>query len=70
VAEAGCFYCCAIFAASEIADWVDGPFVETESLDDGVTALCPKCGIDSVIPGRPRVQLSAALLTEMRAHWF
>ncbi len=70
VREAGCFYCCAVFAPSEIADWVDGPFVETGDLDDGVTALCPRCGIDSVIPGRPRVALSAELLAEMRQHWF
>ena len=36
---AGCFYCCEIFAPSEIEEWVDN--------DD--CALCPRCGIDSVI---------------------
>ena len=35
----GCFYCLEVFAPSAIVDWVDN---ET-------TALCPKCGIDSVI---------------------
>jgi len=70
VQEAGCFYCCALFTPAAIADWVDGPFVETGDLDQGITALCPECGIDSVIPGRPRVPLTVELLTEMRGHWF
>jgi hypothetical protein len=39
----GCFYCLAVFPPSEILEWVD----EIESI--GQTALCPKCGIDSVI---------------------
>jgi hypothetical protein len=37
----GCFYCEAVFTADEIREWVD----------DELTALCPRCGIDSVLPG-------------------
>lgn len=37
----GCFYCEAVFAADEIQQWVD----------DDLTALCPRCGIDSVLAG-------------------
>jgi hypothetical protein len=36
---AGCFYCVEIFPASEIKEWVD----------DNLTPICPKCGIDSVL---------------------
>jgi hypothetical protein len=68
--QAGCFYCCAIFAPSEVEDWVDGPMVETGDTQDGVTALCPRCGIDSVLPEIPGVPVTPALLAEMKAHWF
>lgn len=66
---AGCFYRCALFPASTVSDWVDGRQVETGELDDGITALCPQCGIDSVLPSS-RVPLTADLLTAMRDHWF
>src|SRR5438034_4167353 len=70
VPRAGCFYCCQIFGPAEIMDWVDGRQVETGSTADGVTALCPRCGIDSVLPEIQGVTLTAELLQEMRAHWF
>ena len=70
-ARAGCFYCCAIFDPREIKDWVDGRQVETGSLDDGITALCPRCGIDSVLPDTiPGTSLTPELLAEMKGHWF
>lgn len=37
--KCGCFFCLYIFNPSEIEDWCD----------KGETALCPKCGIDSVL---------------------
>lgn len=70
VQRAGCFYCCQMFSPSEITDWVDGRQVETGSTADGITALCPRCGIDSVIPDTPGVNLDADRLQQMRAHWF
>jgi hypothetical protein len=36
----GCFYCRATFPGGAVQAWVD----------DGKTALCPRCGIDSVLP--------------------
>lgn len=36
----GCFYCCRIFEPKLIVEWIDS----------GQTALCPVCGIDSVLP--------------------
>ncbi len=68
--RAGCFYCCALFSPAEVTLWVDGRQVETGSLDDGVTALCPRCGIDAVIPETKTVVLTTELLLEMQAFWF
>ena len=39
----GCFYCLATFPPGEIEDWID------EKKRVGETAICPRCGIDSVI---------------------
>ena len=36
----GCYYCLATFPSDEVQTWVD----------DGCTALCPRCSIDSVLP--------------------
>jgi hypothetical protein len=56
----GCFYCLQLFPPSEIHDWAD----------DGATAICPKCGIDSVLPSATGFPLSRAFLTNMNRHWF
>jgi hypothetical protein len=72
--RAGCFFCASIFPPSEIREWIDEP----PSADgrptgaptpEGVTALCPRCGIDSVLPSAT-VPLDEALLTEMGRHFF
>ena len=58
---AGCFYCCEVFAPSEIDDWVDG----------GDCALCPRCGIDSVIGDASGFAVSdKKFLKEMNEFWF
>lgn len=56
----GCFYCEAIYAPNEITDWTD----------DGQTALCAKCGIDSVIGIKSGFPITAEFLGEMNRHWF
>jgi hypothetical protein len=56
----GCFYCLKTFDPSEIQDWVD----------DEQTALCPKCGIDSVIGSAAGLPLSGEFLQEMHKYWF
>ena len=68
--RAGCFYCQSLFDPKEIVDWVDGRQVETGDTADGVTALCPRCGIDSVLPSAAPITLTQDLLSEMNAHWF
>lgn len=56
----GCFYCLGVFSPSEITEWVD--------LDS--TALCPKCGIDSVIGSASSLPITPEFLSKMHAHWF
>lgn len=60
----GCFFCLAVFRPNEIANWVD--------TIDGVaqTALCPKCGIDSVIGSNSGYPIEPEFLGQMRKHWF
>lgn len=56
----GCFYCLEVFPAIEIQDWTD----------DGDTALCPKCGIDSVIGSVSGYPIQREFLSKMHDHWF
>jgi hypothetical protein len=60
----GCFYCLSIFGPDEIEEWVD------EQDGAGTTALCPKCGIDSVIGSASGFPIETAFLRSMRGHWF
>lgn len=60
----GCFYCGAIFAPAEVVDWTD----EWEGA--GQTALCPHCGIDSVIGSESGYPVTAEFLAAMNNHWF
>lgn len=57
--QAGCFYCENTFSPSEIK----------EHIDAGVTALCPRCGIDAVLPSAS-VNLTPTLLAAMNDYWF
>ncbi len=61
----GCFCCCELFPPSDILEWVD------EGSDgQGTTAICPKCGVDSVIGDKSGVEISKPFLATMRAYWF
>ena len=60
----GCFYCKSIYPASEVTGWCD---------NDGrgdKTALCPKCGIDSVLGDTTFVELTPELLELMNMLFF
>lgn len=60
-AVCGCFYCCETFSFYEIEEWVDR----------GVTALCPECGIDSVIGNASGYPVEEKhFLKAMRGYWF
>jgi hypothetical protein len=57
--ECGCFHCGAKFSPAEIKEW----------WDKGTCAVCPKCGIDSVI-GDKQHDLGGDFLAEMEHYWF
>lgn len=56
----GCFYCLEVFSPKEIDDWIDGE----------QTAICPYCGIDSVIGDASGYPITKEFLQEMKNHWF
>jgi hypothetical protein len=61
----GCFYCCATFKPAEISEWID-----EDERGVGQTALCARCGIDSVIGSRSGFPITMEFLTQMKRHWF
>lgn len=56
----GCFYCLAIVKPSAIVRWVDS--------ED--TAICPKCGIDSILGDASQFPITPEFLQRMRDRWF
>lgn len=56
----GCFYCLRIFDPKIIVDWCD----------DNQTAICPYCGIDSIICDSKTYPITKDLLEQMKNHWF
>ena len=60
--ECGCYYCMKTFSSEDIEDWsVDQP---------DWTAVCPYCGIDSVIGENDGYPLTNDFLEEMYKEWF
>lgn len=59
--KCGCFYCLRIFDPSEIKEWIE---------DENGTALCPYCGIDSIIGESSGYPVTKDFLEEMYRHWF
>ena len=57
--HAGCFHCLSNIPIDNIKDWVD----------KDLTALCPMCNIDSLLPDS-EVELSNDLLKSMHTYWF
>lgn len=56
-----CFFCLSNFPPSDISEWIDG----------GTTAMCPRCGIDSVIGDASGLPiLEASFMNEMANHFF
>lgn len=53
----GCFYCRNFFYPIEIREYCDR----------GKTALCPRCGIDAILPLEKQ---DSYILEEMYKHWF
>lgn len=59
--KCGCFYCLKIFDPAKIEDWIP---------DVTGTAMCPYCGIDSVIGEYSGLPITTEFLSEMNEYWF
>jgi hypothetical protein len=59
----GCFYCMSIYSPNEIRNWLK------DSRGTG-TALCPRCGIDSVIGESSGYPITTEFLQRMHNYWF
>lgn len=57
----GCFYCLRIFDPKEITEWIE---------DTSGTAVCPYCGIDSIIGAHTGYPMTHEFLEKMHQHWF
>jgi len=57
----GCFYCKQTFLPNEIEEWIE------ENI--GETAICPKCGIDSVLSSKFPIT-DKLFLNKMNKYWF
>ena len=62
----GCFYCLEIFDPAEIEEWI----VEDNDCDRRGTAICPKCGVDSVIGESSGFPITKDFLEAMNKRWF
>lgn len=56
----GCFHCRKRFNPAEITDWIEGE----------KTAVCPVCGVDSIIGDAAGFPITVGLLKTMKAYWF
>lgn len=67
----GCFHCLATFKPEAIKEWVDWPHgtPNGQENDYGTTAMCPKCGIDSVIGAASGYPITNDFLARMQKHW-
>jgi hypothetical protein len=59
----GCFYCLEIYHPNTISEWVN------EAKHECKTAICPNCGIDSVIANSD-VEIDKNFLVQMKKFWF
>lgn len=57
----GCFYCLKIFEPNLIVDWVN---------EKKTTAICPFCGIDSIIGDKTGLPINDIFLKAMKERWF
>lgn len=59
--KCGCFYCMKIFDPNEINEWIE---------DVSGTAICPYCGIDSIIGESSGFPITKEFLEKMNDFWF
>ena len=54
-----CFYCKQKFDSSEVVEYID----------NGQTGLCPKCGVDTILPDSLG-EINDKVIDEMNKYWF
>lgn len=59
----GCFHCLRVYKPELITDW-------TIDNEQEITAICPYCGIDSVLPSTAGYPLTPDFLSKMHNYWF
>ena len=64
--KCGCFHCKEIFSSTKITEWLK----DDNPIDMYGTAVCPKCGIDSVIGESSGYPITTEFLRGMQEHWF
>ncbi len=57
----GCFCCCRVFTPDKITEWIE---------DKSGTAVCPFCGVDSVIGKHSGYPITPEFLAKMKKEWF
>lgn len=57
----GCFYCLQIFSPKEISEWIN---------EGCGTAICPYCGVDSIIGESSGYPITKEFLNVMSKYWF
>ena len=62
----GCFNCLGIFHPREIEEWI----IADNACDREGTAICPRCGIDSVIGESSGYPITKEFLKQMHEYWF
>ena len=62
----GCFFCMEIYSPKEIEEWI----IADNDCDREGTAICPKCGIDSVIGESSGYPITKEFLKKMNEYWF
>lgn len=71
----GCFYCLEVFPPMDVRDWIDVNGHEEGPPRRGdrtpATALCPRCGIDSVLGSASGFPVDdPEFLRRMHERWF
>jgi NAD-dependent SIR2 family protein deacetylase len=62
--ECVCFYCQETYPPTEIVEWI-------EENNGGETAVCPKCGIDSILGSKSGLPISdKEFVYEMTEYFF
>jgi 5-methylcytosine-specific restriction endonuclease McrA len=56
----GCFFCGETFTARQITEWTD----------NNLTALCPHCHMDAVVPSSAQMPVTSGMLADMNRYAF